>query len=85
MTGKGKRRRADTVVGSSDMFPPQSNRVYPNDPLAPATKQDKLTWKGYCEIESEPVSIPLSHMWNRVLRGCMIIGRYGVLRALANM
>lgn len=56
MTGLGKRRRADTDIGSSDLPNPQPERPYPNDALAPATDQDKLTWKGWCEIESEPVS-----------------------------
>ena len=26
------------------------------DPSAPATMEDKRNWKGFCEIESEPVS-----------------------------
>lgn len=76
MTGKGKRRRADTEVGLSDTpNPPQQDKAYPNDPLSPATKQDQLTWKGYCEIESEPVNNLLSRV-NDSIRGRMQYGDF---------
>ena len=31
-------------------------RVFPQHPSTPATDEDKIRWKGFCEIESEPVS-----------------------------
>jgi hypothetical protein len=27
------------------------------DPLAAVTNEERLTWKGFCEIESEPVGL----------------------------
>ena len=31
------------------------SKIIPSDPLAAATEDDKKSWKGFCEIESEPV------------------------------
>ena len=53
MGGRASRRRvgsASTV--SNTTF---SEKVFPQDPSAPATMEDKRNWKGFCEIESEPV------------------------------
>ena len=31
-------------------------KIFPSDPSIPATAKDKRSWKGFCEVESEPVS-----------------------------
>ncbi|KAI9785865.1 MAG: hypothetical protein M1816_008192 [Peltula sp. TS41687] len=68
MVGKGKRKRADAEADSAVNPPaPQRPRAYPNDPLSAATRQDQLTWKGYCEIESEPVSYPFCYAFFNVM------------------
>jgi hypothetical protein len=30
--------------------------------LTPATEEEKTAWKGWCELESEPVRLPLSQI-----------------------
>ena len=55
MSGRATRR----CVGSSSTI---SNiafieKKFPQDPSAPATVEDKRNWKGFCEIESEPVRL----------------------------
>ena len=56
MTGKtSKRSRAV----ASDNGPVK--KTFPEDPTAPASNQDKRKWKGFCEIESEPVRQPSTH------------------------
>ena len=32
-----------------------TTKVFPNDPLAAVSAKDRKEWKGFCEIESEPV------------------------------
>lgn len=49
-------RRGDL---SNDGSPTLGSKLFPRDPSAPATAEDKLLWKGFCEIESEPVGIPV--------------------------
>ena len=48
---------------------PRLPRIFPNEPLAATTEEDKKNWKGWCEIESEPVPqrIPQSDLWQGLL------------------
>jgi ubiquitin carboxyl-terminal hydrolase L5 len=36
-----------------------NSKVFPNPPLVAATPIDKQRWQGFCEIESEPVSLAI--------------------------
>lgn len=53
MAGRATTRR----VGSSSTISNATfgEKTFPQDPSAPATLEDKRNWKGFCEIESEPV------------------------------
>ena len=52
-TGPKRRRLAKSGDASSEG---PSSRAYSQDPSAPATNEERSRWKGFCEIESEPVS-----------------------------
>ena len=55
MVGRAtKQKGADSPNGSD---PTTHAKTFPQEPSAPATDKDKVRWKGFCEIESEPVSI----------------------------
>lgn len=54
MTGRTTRKRNVDAFGGSVSSSP---RLFPQDPSTPATVNDKTNWKGFCEIESEPVCI----------------------------
>lgn len=54
MAEAAKKRRLNKVCSASSPF--TENKIFPEEPLAPATNRDKQNWKGFCEIESEPVS-----------------------------
>ncbi|KAI9847885.1 MAG: hypothetical protein M1838_000693 [Thelocarpon superellum] len=56
MVGRSKRRRVDDGKGSAlnAAAAPHAPTVFGDVPLAPATREDQKTWKGFCEIESEP-------------------------------
>ena len=45
------------------------HRMFPNEPWAAATEEDKNNWKGWCEIESEPVpqGILQSELWQGLI------------------
>ncbi|KAL8928409.1 MAG: hypothetical protein Q9172_000895 [Xanthocarpia lactea] len=52
MAARPKRRRVtESNRASSEKSTPN---VFPQDPSAPATSEDRSRWKGFCEIESEP-------------------------------
>ena len=55
MVDRGKRRRLDSDGASAEGANSPQERAYPSDPLSAATLEDKMKWKGFCEIESEPV------------------------------
>ena len=55
-TRSSKRRRLDNGT-TNDASTPATPKVFPNEASAAATDADKRNWKGWCEIESEPVSI----------------------------
>jgi len=46
-----KKRKVSATNGSNGV------KLFPNPPLAAATLTDKQRWQGFCEIESEPVSV----------------------------
>lgn len=50
--GPRRSMRSDENGASAETF---EERVFPQEPLAPATEKDKARWKGFCEIESDPV------------------------------
>ncbi|SLM40168.1 ubiquitin carboxyl-terminal hydrolase [Lasallia pustulata] len=52
MTEWNKRRRLNGEAGVSSS--PALSKLFPGDPSAPATEDDKKNWNGFCEIESEP-------------------------------
>lgn len=54
MAEAAKKRRLNKVCSASP--PSTKNKIFSEEPLAPATTGDKQNWKGFCEIESEPVS-----------------------------
>ena len=56
-----KRRRLELDDSASPSSPSPIPRVFPNDALAAATADDKKQWKGFCEIESEPVTAALAY------------------------
>lgn len=45
-------------------------KVFPNDPLLPATAKDRHEWKGFCEIESEPVDTSIRDNSLKLLMKC---------------
>lgn len=49
-----KRRLINTSEVSNNHT---SVKTFPRDPLSSAIREDKRNWKGFCEIESEPVRI----------------------------
>ena len=55
-----KRRRVQNKGRGQDAIEPVAVKSSSDDALEPATKQDQANWKGFCEIESEPVSLILS-------------------------
>ncbi|KAI4142180.1 MAG: hypothetical protein L6R39_005058 [Caloplaca ligustica] len=52
MAERPKRRRLAKSGSPSSKEAVQN--VFPEDPSAPATAEDRLRWKGFCEIESDP-------------------------------
>ena len=56
MAGPTPRRHKSRV---SDYQPVE--KTFPADPVTPASNEDKRKWKGFCEIESEPVRRPHLH------------------------
>ncbi len=60
MAETAKRRRLEKSCRASALSAAsEEHRVFPQDPSIPATTRDKQNWKGFCEIESEPVSLNL--------------------------
>ncbi len=53
MSKPTKRRRL--TKASSALNIERTCKVFPKDPLSPAIHDDKRNWKGFCELESEPV------------------------------
>ena len=53
MAGRATRRGVDSSSSTSNHS--FRHRTFPNHSSAPATMEDKRSWKGFCEIESEPV------------------------------
>ncbi|KAI4202571.1 MAG: hypothetical protein LQ350_002514 [Teloschistes chrysophthalmus] len=53
-TRSSKRRRL--VKPNSHLSETPTLSTLTRDPVAPATVEDRLRWKGFCEIESEPAS-----------------------------
>ncbi len=51
---KSKRTAGDEFHGAE---PVPSLKAFTQFPSAPATGEDKAQWKGFCEIESDPVRI----------------------------
>ena len=51
-TGAKRRRLNDTAQPS---LPEDHVKKFPNPSLMSASKSDRETWKGFCEIESDPV------------------------------
>ncbi|KAL9026997.1 MAG: hypothetical protein Q9196_004422 [Gyalolechia fulgens] len=51
MAERPKRRR---VVKSGGPSKKHRFNAFPEDPSAPATAEDRIRWKGFCEIESDP-------------------------------
>jgi len=63
MARKSKRRRLNR---STEKGPRKElNDIFKGPPLAPATEEEKRAWRGWCELESEPVrsrTAPISRM-----------------------
>ncbi len=55
MSNPTKRRRLIKASDASNIE--RTVKVFPKDPLSPAGHDDKRNWKGFCELESEPVRI----------------------------
>ena len=53
MAGRSIGRLVDSSSSTSNHT--FRHRTFPNHSSAPATMEDKRSWKGFCEIESEPV------------------------------
>ena len=53
MSGRPKRHIAKRVASDPSLDGP---KTFPNNPLVAATATDRTAWKGFCEIESEPVT-----------------------------
>lgn len=51
-----RKKGTDSRSGSGNAPNP---KTFPQEPSAPATDEDKVHWKGFCEIESEPVCTPI--------------------------
>lgn len=51
----GRPKRGCTSDSSNDANGVPAQKFFIEGPSAPATKEDKCRWKGFCEIESEPV------------------------------
>ena len=51
-----KRRLEKSFRASPASTASTENKVFPQDASFPATSRDKQNWKGFCEIESEPVN-----------------------------
>lgn len=47
-----RKKGTDSQSRSSNALNP---KIFPQKPSAPATEEDKVHWRGFCEIESEPV------------------------------
>lgn len=60
MGGRKTRQSRGEESDESDILP--EPKVFPQFPSAPATVQDKIRWKGFCEIESEPVRFYSFHI-----------------------
>lgn len=52
MSERPKRHIAKRPSSDPNLSAP---KTFPNDPLLAATPTDRKAWKGFCEIESEPV------------------------------
>ena len=52
MTERPKRHISKRLSSDPSLFAP---KTFPNNPLVAATVTDRKAWKGFCEIESEPV------------------------------
>lgn len=52
-----KTQREVSTSASASVVPnaPAAPRLFPNESSAAATDEDRKRWKGWCEIESEPV------------------------------
>ncbi|KAL9076400.1 MAG: hypothetical protein Q9161_001116 [Pseudevernia consocians] len=52
MAGHATRRRVNSssTISNATLY----EKTFSQDPSAPATIEDKRSWKGFCEIESEP-------------------------------
>ncbi|KAL2009263.1 hypothetical protein VTN00DRAFT_7457 [Thermoascus crustaceus] len=53
MAQRAKRRRLDSRSEITDTDD-KNGKIFPNNPLVPATRSDRDKWNGFCEIESEP-------------------------------
>lgn len=60
MVGRKTRKMAEEVFHDSNV--PTTQKVFTQPPSAPATGADRLRWKGFCEVESEPVCVLLRSM-----------------------
>lgn len=52
MAERSKRRRLAQADSPSSKKPILN--VFPHDPSEPATRDDRIRWRGFCEIESDP-------------------------------
>lgn len=59
MGGHTRRRHSSDLSSDANGFSTQ--KVFTQEPSAPASSEDKRRWKGFCEIESEPVGISIRH------------------------
>ena len=53
MAERPKRRRLADPDGPSSTK--SCSDAFAEDPSVPATAEDRVRWKGFCEIESDPV------------------------------
>lgn len=67
MVERLKRKRAGDKSNDTS-----HEKIFTSEPSAPANAEDKRLWKGFCEIESEPVcSLP---MWIFISHCLLMVG-----------
>ncbi|KAK7529871.1 ubiquitin carboxyl-terminal hydrolase [Phyllosticta citribraziliensis] len=54
MATRASKRRKVKSNEMSNGLPPPEERVFPTDASVPTTREDRLKWQGFCEIENDP-------------------------------
>ncbi|KAK7546647.1 ubiquitin carboxyl-terminal hydrolase [Phyllosticta citricarpa] len=54
MATRASKRRKVKSDATSNGLPPPEERVFPTDASVPTTREERLKWQGFCEIENDP-------------------------------